>query len=74
MGGIVFQSVIFEDRGVQVSYYFEDDRDDRGMLIRTAVIPPFDLKAEVDEVFDALTQLLAAWEGHRREMRVPQPR
>ena len=72
-GGMVFQSVIFEDRGVQVSYFFENERDDRGMLIRTAVIPPFDLKAEVEEVFDALTQLVAAWEGLRREMRVPTP-
>lgn len=72
--GVVFQSVVFENAGVQVSYFNEAERDERGMLIRTVVINPFDLKSEIEELFDALTQLIAAWEGQRREMRVPKPR
>ena len=73
MDRIIFQSVIFEETGIQVSYFFEDSRDERGMEIRTAVINPLDLKPEVEELFDALTQLLNAWEGLRREVRVPRP-
>jgi hypothetical protein len=73
MGHLVMQSVIFEDRGVQVSYFVENERDDRGMLIRTAVINPLDLKAELDDVFDSLTQLVMAWEGLRRQPPVPSP-
>jgi hypothetical protein len=68
----IWQSVIFEDAtGVQVSYYDEVERDERGMLIRTAIINPIDLKPEVEELFDSLTQLVDAWEGQRREVRVP---
>ena len=70
---MIFQSIIFEDSGVQVSYFNEAERDERGMLIRTAVISPADLKAELDDVFDSLTQLIAAWEGLRRQPRVPTP-
>lgn len=67
----IWQSVIFEDAGVQVSYYDEDDRDASGMLIRTAIINPIDFKPEVDELFDSLTQLIEAWDGARREVRAP---
>ena len=73
MDRIIFQSVIFEESGIQVSYFFEESRDERGMEIRTAVMNPLDLKPEVEELFDALTQLLNAWEGLRREVRVPRP-
>lgn len=73
MDPIIFQSVIFEEAGIQVSYFFESSRDERGMEIRTAIINPLDLKPEVEELFDALTQLLTAWEGLRREVRVPRP-
>lgn len=68
---VIWQSVIFDDAGVQVSYYFEADRDEHGMEIRTAVINPMDLKPEVEELFDSLAQLLMAWEGQRREVRAP---
>ena len=68
---IIWQSVIFEDAGVQVSYYYESDRDARGMAIHTAVMDPVDLKPEIEELFDSLTQLLMAWEGLRREAKAP---
>jgi hypothetical protein len=67
----VWQSVIFEDAGVQVSYFDEEDRDARGMLIRTAIINPLDFKPEIEELFDSLLQLVEAWEGARREVRAP---
>lgn len=67
----IWQSVIFDDAGVQVSYYDEAERDERGMLIRTPVINPLDLKPEIEELFDSLAQLVDAWEGQRREMRAP---
>lgn len=69
--GIVYQSVIFEDSGIQVSFFDEADRDARGMKISTVVMAPMELRAEVEELFDALTQLIAAWEGLRREIAVP---
>jgi len=68
---IVWQSVIFEEATVQVSYYHEEDRTPHGLLIKTAVIKPFDFKAEVDEVFDSLTQLIAAWASANREVNAP---
>lgn len=68
---IVWQSVIFDEATVQVSYYDEDDRTPHGLLIKTAVINPYDLKAEVDEVFDSLTQLVAAWASASREVKAP---
>lgn len=67
----IWQSVIFDDAGVQVTYYDEAERDERGMLIRTPVMNPLDLKPEIEELFDSLTQLVEAWEGQRREVRAP---
>lgn len=69
--GIVWQSVVFDETTVQVSYYYEEDRTPHGLLIKTAVIQPFALKAEVDEVFDALHQLVTAWASVSREVEVP---
>lgn len=70
---LVFQSVIFENATVQVSYYEGDERDEYGMEIRTAVINPIDFKSEVDEVFDSLSQLLSEWKARRRQIQPPAP-
>lgn len=70
----IWQSVIFEDVGVQVSYFDEEERDESGMVIHTVVINPMDLKPEIEELFDSLTQLVESWSAQRREVRAPKRR
>lgn len=70
---LIFQSVIVDERSIQVSYYVEEDRTEQGMMIRTCVMNPLHLTVEVNEVFESLTALVDAWEGLRREVPVPPP-
>lgn len=72
--GFLLQSVVVDERSVQISYFLEEDRDENGLLIRTIAINPLRFKEEVSEVFDAAYQLVLAWEGARRETAVPAPR
>lgn len=70
---LIFQSLIVDERSIQVSYYVEEDRNEQGMMIRTCVMNPLPLSVEVSEVFESLTALVEAWEGLRREPPVPAP-
>jgi hypothetical protein len=72
-GGFVLQSIVVDERAVQVSYFTEGDVDEHGVLIRTASLNPLEFRVEVDELFDAAQELVLAWEGARRETAVPAP-
>lgn len=72
--GFFLQSVVVDDRSVQISYFLEEDRDDDGLLVRTIALNPVRFETEVEELFDAAYQLVAAWEGARRQTAVPAPR
>ncbi len=65
--GFVLQSVVFDDRSVQVSYYLDEEKDGLGVMVRTAAITPMAFQAEIEELSDGVYQLIAAWEGARRE-------
>lgn len=65
--GFVLQSVVIDDRSVQVSYYLDEEKDGLGVMVRTAAIHPMSFQPEVEELFDSVYQLLSAWEGARRE-------
>lgn len=71
--GFVLQSVVIDDRSVQVSYYLEEEKDSLGVMVRTAAITPLAFQEEVEELFDSVYQLITAWEGARREA-AAQPR
>lgn len=71
--GFSLQSIVVDDRSVQITYYLDEEKDELGVLVRTAAIPPLPFEVEVEELFDAAYSLIAAWEGARREARA-QPR
>lgn len=69
--GFVLQSIVLDDRNLNVTYYLEEEKDSYGVLVRTAAIVPIAFRAEVEELFDSVYQLIAAWEGQRREAGTP---
>lgn len=71
--GFYLQSLVIDERSIQVSYFLEEDQDENGVLVRTASMNPIKLRAEVEELYDAAYQLVLAWEGVRRETAVPAP-
>jgi len=72
--GFFLQSVVVDERSVQISYFLEEDRDESGLLVRTIAVNPLRFQSEVEELFDSAWQLIAAWEGARRQTSVPAPR
>lgn len=72
--GFYLQSIVVDDRSVQISYFLEEDRDDNGLLVRTIAVNPVRFETEVGELFDAAYELIASWEGARRQAALPVPR
>lgn len=70
----IIQGVALEDTGIQVSYYYEDEKDSYGMKGHIAIINVMDFKPEVDEMIDSIKALLHAWEEARREAHTKPPR
>jgi hypothetical protein len=73
---LTLQSIIFDDRSVQVSYYDEDQRNEAGMKIITLVVNPLEpgVKSELADLVDSAEQLIAAFERAYRDKSVPVPR
>lgn len=68
MTGFALQSIVCEDRRVQVSYTDPEARGPHGVEVRTAVINVDGaLEAELAELTDAALQLVTAWLGLMRE-------
>lgn len=72
---LTLQSIIFDDRSVQVSYYDEDQRNEAGMKIITLVINPLEpgVKSELADLVDSAEQLIVAFERAYRDKSVPVP-
>jgi hypothetical protein len=72
---LTLQSIIFDDRSVQVSYYDEDQRNEAGMKIITLVVNPLEpgVKSELADLVDSAEQLIVAFERAYRDKSVPVP-